>query len=76
MIAKVGKLKWKEILNSDVHDATIDVAQIDARSGKRVVKVISQSKIRKFLNLSIWNEFLVAKACRNESNALKQKQLK
>ena len=53
MIAKVGKLKWKEILNSDVHDATIDVAQIDARSGKRVVKVISQSKIRKFLNLSI-----------------------
>ena len=38
---------------SDVHDGTIDVAQIDARCGKRIVKVISQSKIRKFFNLGI-----------------------
>ena len=51
MITKVGKLNMEKILNSDVYDATIDVAQIDARSGKRIVNMISQSKIRNFFNL-------------------------
>ena len=50
-LLKLENWTWKEILNSDVYDATIDVAQIDARSGKRIVNMISQSKIRNFLTL-------------------------
>ena len=37
---------------------------------KYIVNMISLSKIRNFFNLNIWNEFLVAKACKNESNVL------
>ena len=39
-------------INSDVYDATIDVAQIDARSGKRIVNVSRSQRSENFLTLA------------------------